>query len=323
MPTIRLFTPTDRDYAAVTQIEAAVWPDQYPTEDSFRYRDKVRPADRYFQRLMIEEEDAVVGFAAYMETAWSATPDEYLFYINVHPDWQRRGIGRATYQYIMDVLRREKQPAVLICDTRDDKAASIRFLEKRGYVREARYPRSLLDVQAFDHAPFARYPERMTAQGIVIKTLAQLMESDPDWARKLWTLYGVVVQDEPGPTPGKVKSLDEFIKENTQGPAFEADGYFVATDGDRFVGFSQLWRNLGHPAHLQQGWTGVDRPYRQKGIATAIKLRTIAWAQQVGATQIESDNFETNPMYDINMRLGFQPAPAILGYKKEVKDAEL
>ncbi len=60
------------------------------------------------------------------------------------------------------------------------------------------------------------------------------------------------------------------------------------------------------------------RPYRRRGIATALKLRTIDYAQQHGARSITTGNEENNPMYQINLALGFQPKPAWISYRKQI-----
>ena len=62
--------------------------------------------------------------------------------------------------------------------------------------------------------------------------------------------------------------------------------------------------------------TGVLRTYRRMRIATALKVRTIEFAQTYGAQWIETSNEENNPMLQLNLRVGFQPAPAWLSFEK-------
>lgn len=72
------------------------------------------------------------------------------------------------------------------------------------------------------------------------------------------------------------------------------------------------------PTKLETASTGVVRSHRRRGITTAMKLRAIQWAQANGYESIETDNEENNPMYAINMQLGYQPMPAWLSYQKEL-----
>jgi len=53
------------------------------------------------------------------------------------------------------------------------------------------------------------------------------------------------------------------------------------------------------------------------GVATAMKVAAISFAQETGITEIDTDNEENNPMYQINLQLGFQPMPAYLDFIKK------
>ncbi len=101
------------------------------------------------------------------------------------------------------------------------------------------------------------------------------------------------------------------------GPWFDANAWALAKDGERWVGLSVLYIVSGKPDMLSSGLTGVIRPYRRQGIATALKLRNIAFARQYGAKTIETTNEENNPMYLLNRWLGFQPRPAMLTFEKQ------
>jgi len=61
---------------------------------------------------------------------------------------------------------------------------------------------------------------------------------------------------------------------------------------------------------LETGLTGVDRQYRRRGLATALKCQVIEVAQRLGARRILTSNEENNPMFQLNLRLGFEAQPA-------------
>ena len=63
-------------------------------------------------------------------------------------------------------------------------------------------------------------------------------------------------------------------------------------------------------------FTGVRLAWRRKGIATAIKLKSIAQARAMGCALMKTSNEENNPMYGINLGLGFESAPAWVEYEK-------
>jgi GNAT superfamily N-acetyltransferase len=56
--------------------------------------------------------------------------------------------------------------------------------------------------------------------------------------------------------------------------------------------------------------TAVLRAFRGRGIASALKLATIAWAIEHGLAVLETGNDEANaPMRAVNARLGYGPMP--------------
>ena len=60
------------------------------------------------------------------------------------------------------------------------------------------------------------------------------------------------------------------------------------------------------------------KKFRRKGIATALKIKAIEKLLQKGVTEVRTDNEENNPMYKINVALGFKPVPFSLEYMKEI-----
>jgi predicted GNAT superfamily acetyltransferase len=91
-----------------------------------------------------------------------------------------------------------------------------------------------------------------------------------------------------------------------------ADAFFVAIDRDgRWVGMSNLERSLEDPSFVWQGLTGTRREDRGRGIAMALKLRTVAYAQKMGVDHIKTWNDQRNrPMLSINEAMGFEKQPA-------------
>ena len=74
-------------------------------------------------------------------------------------------------------------------------------------------------------------------------------------------------------------------------------------------------------AEPHKGWTGglgVLKEFRRKGIATALKIKAIEALLKKGITEVRTDNEENNPMYKINVELGFKPVPFSLEYMKEI-----
>jgi GNAT superfamily N-acetyltransferase len=58
------------------------------------------------------------------------------------------------------------------------------------------------------------------------------------------------------------------------------------------------------------GLTAVDADYRGRGIARALKFKTIEWARENGIETIYTENdLENHRMLAINVSLGYKPLP--------------
>ena len=195
------------------------------------------------------------------------------------------------------------------------------FWQEHGFTKVMRYPRSQLDVTDFDFTPFSGAKERAKRHGIEIWRLTELREADPKWQEKLWESEWEIDQDVPSPDPFTRQPIEEYVKRFTR-PNFTADGWFIAVDSTQesrpYVGMSTIWPSSANKEKVYVGLTGTLRSHRRKGIATALKLLTFKFTQSIGARFIETDNEENNPMYDLNMKLGFEPLPAWVDFEKKL-----
>ena len=77
-----------------------------------------------------------------------------------------------------------------------------------------------------------------------------------------------------------------------------------------------LAKVLSDKTKMEVWSTGVVRTHRRRKIATALKVLAQQKAIEYGAKTIITDNEENNPMYQINLKLGFEPKPAWLAFEK-------
>src|SRR5260370_10902337 len=85
------------------------------------------------------------------------------------------------------------------------------------------------------------------------------------------------------------------------------EGYFIAKRGDEYVGVSDVSLFDAMPGALTAGFTGVKREYRRLGVATALKMHAILYAQSQGYQIIQSFNHPTqSAMLALNQKLGFE-----------------
>ncbi len=318
MRRIRPFASTDADYRGAVAVENAVWPRYPSTVAEWRHYDETRDPQYFFQRVVIEAADQIVAVGTYAETSWAHKPGKYFLRVNVHPDFRRQGIGTEFFHYARRQLAdREPAPTLLTAHTREDQEGSLIFLSKLGFEPVMRFPRSQLSLADFDFDRFEPIVARVEAQGIELCSLKELQRRYPDWVPRLYELMETrIMRDVPLPDAYTPPPLAVFEERHLNGPNFMPEAIFVALDGDAWVGTTGLFSPQIFQGTLETGLTGVLRSHRRRGIATALKTRSIRFARDYGAETVETDNEENNPMYQLNLVLGFTSLPAWVDYQR-------
>lgn len=316
------FEQNKADYALLADMHNRIWPIEPLTPEIYAYFDNVRNKKYFFQRLILEVDGQPVGYASYQENYWSYRPGKYNMSIDILPEHRGQGVGSYVYDRIMDQLSaREIPPRLIEAGTHEDHEDGRRFLTKQGFDGPLmRWPLSKLDVQTFDASRFSRQVQGLTDHGLRIYSYREVAEIDPDYQERFYELDWECTQDEPQPDAPTRITFDEYVNRVFTGPAYLADGCFVAVDVSRpdrrYAGLTQLYMDSGSLTHLGTGFTCVRRDYRRKGVAVALKVHAIEWAKAQGTQSILTGNEEHNPMYQINLKLGYEPQPAGLHYHK-------
>ena len=114
-----------------------------------------------------------------------------------------------------------------------------------------------------------------------------------------------VAADMPLPFPFVETPFEGFAKFILD-PEVDLTCKFIYLKDGALMGMSQLWPSKVDLKLAATGLTGVRRQYRRQGVATKTKQHAIAWAKQHGIERIFTDNEENNPMYQLNLQLGFR-----------------
>jgi GNAT superfamily N-acetyltransferase len=315
---IRPFDGSDNDYEAIAEVWNKSFPDEPTNAETRRHHDEHLQKQFLFERLVGEMDGVPVMTAYYGEDEWSHHPGKYRLGIQVIPEFRKMGLGKATYDHIWEQIRdRDPKPNLLATYAREDDGDSMRFVEKRGFRVAQRNQFSMLDVQSFDPKPFEGAVAKVDASEVGVRNFGELMKEDPDAVRKAYEAGWEFLQDVPFPEPIQKMPFEQYVAE-IEGPWGMPESWFIAVDQGRYVGMSQLWRIPAQPRRLQTGLTGVARTHRRRGLATALKVRAVSGAKKAGFESIRTDNEENNPMYLLNVKLGFKPIPSWLAYRNEL-----
>ncbi len=105
-------------------------------------------------------------------------------------------------------------------------------------------------------------------------------------------------------------AYEDWARENLEGPGAFPEGCVIALEGDEVVGYTALRRYGADSPQAENRLTAVRRPWRRRGIASALKQAQIEAARAAGIETIATLNDELNVgMRGVNERLGYEPEP--------------
>ena len=180
-------------------------------------------------------------------------------------------------------------------------------------------------MAAFDFGKWEGCVENVEASGIEFLSRAHLQAHDPDWHAKLHEAWVEIKRDASASNEERPIPVDEFDR-LLNSPAMCPETNLIAVDNGPlaagcfgfgpYTGLTFANPLLRNPTIWGIRFTGVRRAWRRRGLATALKLKSIAQAHDMGCARMRTGNNENNSMYGINLRLGFASVPAWKEYKK-------
>lgn len=307
---------TEADFARVAELISATQPEPVTEATVLEWDRRVLEEQVRRRTVAVAEPGQVVGYGV-VQHSRSMAEGRFYLWVTVDPTWRRHGIGAQLYDNALDFSSRHG--AVLLeSEAREDNADGVRFARQRGFAVNRHIFESVIDLAAFDEIRFAGLVEAVQASGIRFLSLADV-DMDPSYFRQLYQVNYRAVQDDPAST-GNWVSFEEFERTLRGASWFDPQGQIMALDAttDAVIGLAAV----GYFANTRRAVnmvTGVERAYRGRKIALALKLLAIRYANEKGASCIVTDNDSQNaPMLAINRKLGYVPRPGIFRLLKHL-----
>ena len=290
---IRLETPVTRrqfeDWAAIMErVEGEVW--------DVNELAHVIQSDEDSAWLLASLGDEAVGCGVGRP---SSVAGSLYAMARVLPAHRRQGVGTRLYEALSERAA-QRGLTSLWGRIEEGDAASLRFAENRGFREVAREYEVVLDVAGADLTGDA-------PDGVELVSLAER----PELVLPVYDVDVEVGPDVPSHEEGyEPMTFERWHATYLEGPGAMPAACIVALVEGDVVGYTGLRRRGSVSPVAENQLTAVRRPWRRRGIATALKREQIARAREAGIEQIFTTNDETNVgMRGVNARLGYRPAP--------------
>ncbi len=307
--TIRKMINSLADYQTLSDIERLMNPDDYGTAEV--WRDEYAGYDPNYlnETYFVEENGLAVASFQFHETPAMHVPGKVRIWQMVPQD-----ASRALCETLVVALEERMAAHPInraVGPVNDAYGALMATLKDHGYRSVLEQVDTTLDLSTFDATPYIAEREQLAAAGIQIHSLATLMETDPEWEQKLYALQSIARRDiprKPGITATAI-TIEQWRK-LTFASHMRPQLWMVAvTNEGEYVATGNLW--VRDPAGKvgDNGFLGVLRSYRRRGIARILKVALIDAAQQAALQVINTGNETNNPMLQLNLQLGFVERP--------------
>ena len=320
---LRKFEPSE--YERLAQIRNSMFPDHELSAQEMRsFDDNLDKTKYYFQRYSCFNKDTgeIVGIGNIGHIPWMFNPRRYQGGIVVDKYHQLKGVGQFIYDNLVKFAR-DLQATEAWGFTKEDMPVSLAFLAKRGFQEKFRTWEARLNPATVDLSKFSRYTDKASQAGVEISSLAQELEHDPECYKKLYELNQALMADVPLPEAYTPIPYEQWLSFDMKDPGLLPEAYAIAKQGDRYVGLSTVRRLDKEPRGLWQALTGVRREYRGKGVAFAMKLKVLQYAQTNSIEKIKTENATTNiAMLAINNKLGFKREVGWIAFSKNMGNSE-
>ncbi len=325
IPGLRLRAWRDDDDAeAVAELENRAWAADglayRTTAELVRHELRTLPGFELDRDLVLAEADGrLVGLARHhREVESDGTPIHHLRGV-VDPAVRRRGLGRAL---LHRNLARARAVAAAAPDARrspvagawlaDSEIGGIALLRSAGF-RPVRWFFEMVRP-TLDDLPRVDLPAGLELRPATPATARRILEADSEAFRDHW---------------GHTELTEEEIRSVLEDPETDLDLWQVAWDGDEVAGVVIVLvreaenRLLGR----RRGWlesVGVRRPWRRRGLATALMVRAMEALRARGLEEAILGVDADNPSGALGLyeRLGFRRTMRFAVYRRPLGEVE-
>jgi len=262
----------------------------------------IRP-DKYHEAFFAVDDDRQpVAYVALQDAYWLQEPHPTFIQI-----WSPPAMPRS---HLLDLADQCEKMALDRGATKTqvedvDILGELDFWSGRGYEVSLEGPVSRCDVSSVNYDQFAGQEEAFRQGGYEIISL-QALEAEGDCREAVWRLKEKILDDVPHSEPRAPQTFERFCEIFPSPMVFPRESVFFARKDGQLVGMSGGERSRTDPSSFDTHLTGTLPEHRRRGVATTLKLHVVRWCRDNDVLTIDTGNEKDNPMYQLNVALGFR-----------------
>jgi RNA polymerase sigma factor (sigma-70 family) len=312
---------TNRDWEPIRSIAYARAQKDAAGNDLWLHQRQHFDQKRYVRRQYVAEHaesGQILAFGSIEQTIYLP---KYRLFIVSDPRWLKAGVGELLLERLLSDLT-EANAVSVSCREYASQTELLMLLKSHGFEESDRVMDLRLEIAEVEPSLFSETANKVEQSGIVITSLAEERDRDPHCVEKLHQLTSQLYEDVPGRAPFAPPAYNEReARLWLDMPYVLPKAYFIAKAGDEYVGVSDVSLYEALPRGLTQGFTGVRREYRRRGIATTLRLREIEYARKHGYEVIQSLNRPVqSAAVSLNEKLGFRLVATTVTLEKCLKN---
>lgn len=277
-----------------------------PTTELGLKADYEQHKERIFCLLAAEDEQGeLMGFN--WATRSRVDSNKAYFYVIVRPDRRREGAGSQLYAAVEQAALAGGIKKLAI-EVRDNCPECLAFAVKHGFSERTHSIGMALDLDSFDDYLYDATIARLEAEDFRFTTMEALGNTQ-ETQRKLYVLNDTAAAETLGADGSHSwDSFEDFQQSVCQSDWYIPAGQIVAIDTatGNWAAMSAITRFAGAD-YAYNLFTGVDRRYRGRKLAQAVKVLALRYARAaLGVNVVRTNHNSLNaPMIAIDRKFGY------------------
>lgn len=290
-------------------------------EDVARYYSHLNNCDPNKDMLFVEVDGKVVG---YTRVEWFLNTEGEWLGFNLAftlPEWRRKGLGRVMLRFNE---RRLREIAVEQIEDGDLEVNTRRYFET--YADDGETGKTVLFLaEGYEAVRYEFSMERPLSEPVEVTPLPEGIEvlpAQPEHYRAIWDAAEEAFLDHWSSVPGTETDYQHFLNS----PTFDPSLWKVGWDGDQVAGsvLNFVNANENEEYNRKRGYVegiSVCRPWRKRGLATALITRSLKMFQEMGMTEaaLGVDSQNLSGALRLYESVGFRQTKQSTIYRKAIE----